>query len=72
MALISMQLAIFNFLPIPVLDGGVMLLLLIEGTIRRDLSLKVKERFVQAGLVFLLLLVVVVTYFDIVKTFQPS
>src|SRR6266567_3342630 len=35
MALISMQLAIFNFLPIPVLDGGVMLLLLIEGTIRR-------------------------------------
>ncbi len=71
-ALISMQLAIFNFLPIPVLDGGVMLLLLIEGAIRRDLSLRVKERFVQAGLVILLLLVVVVTYFDLVKTFQPS
>ena len=72
MALISMQLAIFNCLPIPVLDGGVMLLLLIEGAIRRDLSLRVKERFVQAGLVILLLLVVVVTYFDLVKTFQPS
>ncbi len=71
-SLISMQLAIFNFLPIPVLDGGVMLLLLIEGAIRRDLSLRVKERFVQAGLVILLLLVVVVTYFDLVKTFTPS
>ena len=72
MALISMQLAIFNFLPIPVLDGGVMLLLLIEGAMRHDLSLRVKERFVQVGLVILLLLVVVVTYFDLVKTFTPS
>jgi len=72
MALISMQLAIFNFLPIPVLDGGVMLLLLIEAGTRHDLSLRVKERFVQVGLVILLLLVVVVTYFDLVKTFTPS
>ncbi|HLY62456.1 MAG TPA: RIP metalloprotease RseP [Terriglobia bacterium] len=72
MALISMQLAIFNFLPIPVLDGGVMLLLLVEGVMRHDLSLRVKERFVQVGLVILLLLVVVVTYFDLVKTFTPS
>jgi regulator of sigma E protease len=72
MALISMQLAIFNFLPIPVLDGGVMLLLLIEAGMRHDLSLRVKERFVQVGLVILLLLVVVVTYFDLVKTFTPS
>jgi regulator of sigma E protease len=72
MALISMQLAIFNFLPIPVLDGGVMLLLLIEGAMRHDLSLRVKERFVQVGLLILLLLVVVVTYFDLVKTFTPS
>jgi regulator of sigma E protease len=71
-SLISMQLAIFNFLPIPVLDGGVILLLVIEGAIRHDLSLKVKERFVQVGLVILLLLVVVVTYFDLVKTFRPS
>ena len=71
-SLISMQLAIFNFLPIPVLDGGVILLLIIEGVIRHDLSLKVKERFVQVGLVILLLLVVVVTYFDLIKTFRPS
>jgi regulator of sigma E protease len=72
MALISMQLAIFNFLPIPVLDGGVMLLLLIEAVMRHDLSLAVKERFVQVGLVILLLLVVVVTYFDVVKSFSSS
>jgi regulator of sigma E protease len=72
MSMISMQLAIFNFLPIPVLDGGVMLLLLIEGAIGHDLSLRVKERFVQVGLVILLLLVMVVTYFDLVKTFRPS
>ncbi|HEV2350474.1 MAG TPA: RIP metalloprotease RseP [Terriglobia bacterium] len=72
MALISMQLAIFNFLPIPVLDGGVMLLLVIEGAMRHDLSLRVKERFVQVGLAILLLLVVVVTYFDLLKTFTPS
>jgi len=71
-ALISMQLAIFNILPIPVLDGGVILLLFVEGLIRRDLSLQVKERFVQVGLVILLMLVVVVTYFDIIKTFRAS
>jgi len=71
-ALISMQLAIFNILPIPVLDGGVILLLVIEAIIRHDLSLRVKERFVQVGLAILLLLVVVVTYFDIVKNLRPS
>ena len=53
---ISLQLGIFNLLPIPVLDGGVILLLLVEGLIRRDLSMEVKERFVQVGIVFLLLL----------------
>ncbi len=68
---ISLQLGIFNLLPIPILDGGVILLLLIEGLIRRDLSLQVKERVVQVGLVLLLLLAVVVMYNDIVKTLNP-
>jgi len=68
---ISLQLGIFNLLPIPVLDGGVILLLLIEGLMRRDLSLEVKERVVQVGIVFLLLLAVFVMYNDIVKTFRP-
>lgn len=69
---ISLQLGIFNLLPIPILDGGVILLLLIEGLIRRDLSLQVKERFVQVGIVFLLLLAAFVMYNDLVKTFRPS
>jgi len=69
---ISLQLGIFNLLPIPVLDGGVILLLLIESLMRRDLSLKVKERVVQAGIVFLLLLAVFVMYNDIIKTIRPT
>jgi regulator of sigma E protease len=68
---ISLQLGIFNLLPIPVLDGGVITLLLVEGLIRRDLSLEVKERFVQVGIVFLLLLAAFVMYNDLVKTFRP-
>jgi len=69
---ISLQLGIFNLLPIPVLDGGVILLLLIESLMRRDLSLEVKERVVQAGIVFLLLLAVFVMYNDIIKTLRPT
>jgi regulator of sigma E protease len=72
MCFISLQLGIFNLLPIPVLDGGVILLLLVESVIRRDLSLEVKERFAQVGIVFLLLLAVFVMYNDILKTFRPS
>jgi regulator of sigma E protease len=71
-AFISLQLGIFNLLPIPILDGGVILLLLIEGVRRRDLSLQVKEKFVQVGIVFLLLLAVFVMFNDIVKTFRPN
>ena len=68
---ISLNLGLFNLLPIPVLDGGVILLLLIEGLIRRDLSVQVKERFVQVGFLFLLLLVVFLMCNDIVKTIRP-
>lgn len=68
MAAISLNLGVFNLFPIPVLDGGVMLLLLIEGLLRRDLSLRMKERIVQAGFVFLVLIAVFVIYNDIVKS----
>jgi len=68
---ISLQLSIFNLLPIPILDGGMIFLLFIEGLMRRDLSLEVKERFAQVGIVFLLLLAVFVMYNDILKTFRP-
>ncbi len=67
---ISLQLGIFNLLPIPILDGGTILLLVIESIMRRDLSLAFKERFVQVGMAFLLFLAVFVVYNDIMKTFR--
>ena len=70
MALISLNLGLVNLLPIPILDGGHVLLLAIEGTLRRDLSLAVKERFVQVGLVFLLGIVAFAMYSDILKLIQ--
>ncbi len=67
MALVSLQLGIFNLFPIPILDGGVIALLAIEGLIGRDLSLPVKERIFQVGFVFLVLLMGVVIFNDISK-----
>src|SRR5262249_22050084 len=55
LAFVSLQLGILNLLPIPVLDGGHILILCVEGILRHDLSEVVKERVMQAGLVFLLL-----------------
>ena len=57
---ISFQLALFNLLPIPILDGGLMLMLVIESIIRRDIKQEIKERAYQAALVFLLLFAFVV------------
>jgi regulator of sigma E protease len=68
MALISLNLAIFNLLPIPILDGGLMLMLLIEGIMRRDIKQQVKERVYQAAFVFLLLFAAVVIFNDLAKT----
>jgi regulator of sigma E protease len=65
MAMISLNLGILNLLPIPILDGGHILLLSIEGIRRRDLSLAFKERFIQVGFVFLLLLFAFVMYNDV-------
>jgi regulator of sigma E protease len=69
-AAISLNLGILNLLPIPILDGGHVLLLAIEGLLRRDLSISFKERFVQVGLVFLLGIFAFVMYSDILKAFQ--
>jgi len=67
MAMISLNLGLMNLLPIPILDGGVMLLLLIEGLMRQDLSMAFKERVIQVSFVFLLTLMVFVLYNDVVK-----
>jgi regulator of sigma E protease len=69
MALVSLNLAILNLLPIPILDGGHILMLSIEGLLRRDLSLKIKERFVTVGMVFLLLVFLIVMYNDVLRLF---
>lgn len=67
MAVISLNLGILNLLPIPILDGGHILMLTVEGALGRDLSVKIKERFVQMGLVFLLVIFAIVMYNDVVK-----
>lgn len=70
MALVSLNLAILNLLPIPILDGGHILMLSIEGVLRHDLSLKIKERFVTVGMVFLLLVFLIVMYNDLGRLLQ--
>ena len=67
MGVISISIAILNLLPIPVLDGGQITVLLIESLFRRDLSLKVKERINQFGFLLIVMLMVMVLYFDVVK-----
>jgi regulator of sigma E protease len=67
MVLISVNLGILNLLPIPILDGGNILLLAIEGVMRRDLSLAFKERFVQVGFVFLLAIMAYAVYNDVMR-----
>jgi regulator of sigma E protease len=66
MAMISLQLGIMNLLPIPVLDGGHIMILLVEGVARRDLSLRVKERIQQVGFAVLATLMIVVLYNDVI------
>ncbi|HYS56081.1 MAG TPA: RIP metalloprotease RseP [Thermoanaerobaculia bacterium] len=66
MAMISLQLGIMNLLPIPVLDGGHIMILLVEGAVGHDLSLRVKERVQQVGFALLAALMIVVLYNDVI------
>lgn len=76
MSFISINLFIFNLFPIPILDGGQILILLVEGTLRRDLSVRLKERITQLGLVMIVMLMAMALYFDLSKNLpsflQPS
>ena len=70
---LSLNLGIFNLLPIPVLDGGAIFLLLIEGllaTVGLTISVTVRERIQQVGFVMVLLLMVFVISNDVVKLFS--
>jgi regulator of sigma E protease len=68
MSAISLNLAIFNLFPFPILDGGMILFLAIEGIRRRDISLRLKERIYQLAFVLLILFAVMVIYNDLAKT----
>jgi regulator of sigma E protease len=71
-AFISIMLAIMNFLPIPVLDGGHLLFFFIEAVIRRPVSIKIREISQQVGIFFLLLLMIFVFYNDISRLVAGS
>jgi regulator of sigma E protease len=65
MAMISLNLGLLNLMPVPVLDGGHIAILAVEGLARRDLSIRVKERILTAGAVAIVLLMVTVIFNDI-------
>ena len=67
MAMISLNLGILNLLPIPILDGGHITVLAMEGIARRDFSVKLKERMLLAGFVVLMTLMVTVIYNDLTR-----
>ena len=67
MAVISVSIAIFNLLPIPLLDGGQIFILLVESVRGRDLSLGLKERIQQVGFLVIIVLMVAVIVMDITK-----
>ncbi len=70
MAIISVNLGLINILPIPALDGGHLVVVLIEGIIKKPLSLKIKLRIQQVGLAIILSLIVLVLYNDITRWIQ--
>ena len=70
MGFISLQLGYFNLLPLPVLDGGLILMFLIEILRGRSLSPQFREKFQQLGLLILGLLMIIVFYNDIMRLFN--
>jgi regulator of sigma E protease len=67
MAQISLNLGLLNLLPIPILDGGHIFIMAIEGLFRRDFSIRLKEKMLMAGFVVLLTLMVTVIYNDLTR-----
>ena len=67
MAMVSLQLAVLNLLPIPILDGATILMLLIEMVMQRDMSMNVKEAIFKVGFVFIIMLFAFVIYNDLTK-----
>ncbi len=70
MAFVSVNLAVLNLLPIPVLDGGQFVFLLAEGVLRRPLSLKLRERLTMVGLFLIICLMVLAFKNDLVRNWS--
>jgi regulator of sigma E protease len=70
LSMISLNLGLVNLLPVPVLDGGHIAILAVEGVTRRDLSVRVKERILLAGAALIVLLMVTVIYNDVMRLFR--
>jgi len=70
MAVISVNLGILNLLPVPILDGGLVLFLLIELVIGKPISIKKRELAQKVGLILLIMLMMVVMYNDITRIFK--
>ena len=64
---ISLNLGILNLFPFPILDGGLILLLLIESVLRHDINMNVKERIYQAAFVVLVVFFVFIIFNDVTK-----
>ncbi len=64
---ISLQLGILNLLPFPILDGGMILLLLIESGLRHDISIVIKERIYQAAFFVLMAFIAFTIFNDVSK-----
>ena len=67
MAMISLNLGLLNLMPVPVLDGGHILIMGLEAIARRDFSLQVKEKMFLVGFVLLMALMVTVIYNDLTR-----
>ena len=68
LGMISLQLAIFNLLPVPVLDGGHLAVIGVESALRRDFSNRTKERILNVGFWLIVVLVAVVLFNDLSKS----
>jgi regulator of sigma E protease len=67
MAMISLNLGMLNLMPVPVMDGGQIAILALEGVSRREMSSRLKERILLAGAAFVVLLMVTVIYNDVMR-----
>jgi regulator of sigma E protease len=67
MVSLSLNLGLLNLMPIPMLDGGHIFIMALEGLARRDFSVRVKEKMLLAGFVVLMMLMVTVIYNDLAR-----